>query len=74
MSVRFTPGQKQYLDNLGTYGILQDTGRSWWASVRYGLRAYRSHRAAVLDLGDWLPWHDRPENQARQFDGKGKAV
>lgn len=58
-----TPGQFKYLKMIQLYGLVEDTGRTWLDSVCYGLRHYRAHRAAVRELGDWLPWHDRPENR-----------
>lgn len=61
MSFNVTPGQRTYLRMVALYGKL-DNQKSWWASVRHGYRQYRGHRAAVKELGDWLPWHDRPEN------------
>lgn len=59
-----TSGQAKYLRMLSLYGDLEG-GRSWWASVRHGFNQYRAHRAAIKELGDWLPWHDRPENKSK---------
>lgn len=59
---KLSPGQIKYLHMTELYGDLEG-GRSWWASVKHGIRQYRAHRAAVKELGDWLPWHDRPENK-----------
>lgn len=56
-----SPGQAKYLRMVSLHGDLEG-GRSWFASVGHGFRQYRAHRAAVKELGDWLPWHDRPEN------------
>ena len=56
-----TAGQSKYLRMVHLYGEVGND-RSWWASVRHGIAQFRAHRAAVKELGDWLPWHDRPEN------------
>lgn len=60
---KISKGQRKYLRNVSNYGFIQDHGSSWFAAVRYGFRSYREHRRVVRELGDWLPWHDRPENQ-----------
>lgn len=62
-------GQLKYMRLLELHDLVEDTGSSWFASVGYGFRHYRAHRTAVRELGDWVPWHDRPENK-RQENGE----
>ncbi len=61
--LKLTEGQRKYLRMIELYGLAEETGRTWLDSVVFGYRSYKDHRAAIKELGTWLPWHDRPENQ-----------